>query len=217
MAKEKLEQMQNSSLMTDADYQKIKIYDEILKRDPHNIDALMQKGFILYSRLDNHALAVFQKILDIDPHNVDAYFWLAATLRECFADFDKSIATAKKGLAIDPNRADLHMAITLALYPDASSQEEEEYVYHLQQAKMLEPTWVAPRGSLIDFYIKKGNLTQAQHELYQALPYAHEDLPNPTNEWTIERYHNQLTTGIYSSVWLRTLEKWQKQLAHVTH
>lgn len=182
----------------------------------HNIDALMQKGFILYSRLEESAREVFQTIIKIDPQNVTAYFWLAAVLRECFADFDQSIDVAKKGLTINPKRADLHLAITLALYPEASKNNEEEYVFHLKKAQELEPTWVTPYGSLINFYLQKENFNAARQELKKALPYAHEDLPNPYNEWTMQRYHDQLTTGRYSSMWLGLLEKWRTTLAHDT-
>ena len=62
-------------LSQEGNYQKaLYYYDEILKKDPRNIKALIDKGVTLQTlgKLKN-SLACYNKALVLDPDNVDAF------------------------------------------------------------------------------------------------------------------------------------------------
>lgn len=100
--------MSLSNLMKAEDYRKIAEVDELLKKDPHNAELLVEKGRIFYSKMaDDFAVEAFKKAIEVNPRYVDAYFWLADCLTFHFAEWDEAEVVALQGLQIDPERKDL--------------------------------------------------------------------------------------------------------------
>ena len=198
---------------TPEDLKQIDNLDKLLETDPNNIKILMEKAFVLYSCfMDEEAVLVYKKIIEIDPNFVDAYFWMAECMRDHLADFDEAIAAMHIALKLDPSRADCHEILAwciLSLHNDTP-----EYFYHIRKSIELEPTWIAPRISLIESLINLGNFVEAQQELnalkaqIKASPVIHfdEDL------WNMEVHYECLITRRACENNYKTIEKFQKKI-----
>ena len=57
----------------------LEVYEQILAKNPEDVDALIRRGFCLLQRRDDYdrARADFQKVVDTAPTYVDAYYGLA--------------------------------------------------------------------------------------------------------------------------------------------
>jgi len=148
---------------------RLKIYDEILEKDPNDEEALYQKACTLFicfvGDTDYAARDMLQKLVDLGSKNVDVYFWLAECLLRHIGDFYAAEKIAKQGLALDQNRADLHSLLVWILW---EFDKDEEVIFHLKKALELEPTWIGNRTSLIEGYIKKKDYVQAKIEIEKA-------------------------------------------------
>lgn len=90
---------------TAADYrQEVARYDEILARDPRNIEALLKSAQLLsWNKRPVDALKRYERALAIDPRNLDALDGKAQVLGWLQAG-DLARATLDTALAIDPGR-----------------------------------------------------------------------------------------------------------------
>ncbi|MEM3089629.1 MAG: tetratricopeptide repeat protein, partial [Candidatus Nitrosotenuis sp.] len=79
----------------------LKIYSKILKKNPTNIDALIDKGVALQNlgRL-RQALRCFQKALAVDPKNITALVNTGSVLHS-LGMFDEAIKCYDRALRID--------------------------------------------------------------------------------------------------------------------
>ena len=83
--------------------QAILIYDRILKKDPNNISALIDKGVTLQRLEQNESSLECLKIaLSIEPGNIDALVSIGATLH-AMKEFNTAIDYYDSALKIDEN------------------------------------------------------------------------------------------------------------------
>jgi len=93
----------NSYFFAEKYYQSIKLYDVVLEKDPSNINALHNKGFVLtkINRI-NDALTLYEKILEKHPDDVFTLVNIGIALHE-LKQFDKAILYFDKVLKRDPD------------------------------------------------------------------------------------------------------------------
>lgn len=87
------------------DEKKINELDLILEKDPLNISALLEKGFIFHEGcLDEEAIKVFKEILKIEPKNLKAYIWLCESLY-MLGDYPQLQEVCQQVIKIYPDKA----------------------------------------------------------------------------------------------------------------
>lgn len=182
-------------LITEKQKQELIKLDELLKIEPYNIDALQRKGFIITDCeefLD--AEKVYKKILNIDPKNYMAFLWLIIntwTLGDIYQLKD----VALKALEAYPEDAAFHMFLAEA-YSDLiryfSSDDTDNFFYHIQKAIELEPTWLRPRIDLIEFLTSIKKYERAKLEIEAAYKQIQDNFPKPKND--VDEYFESFIT-----------------------
>ena|SRR3990167_929859 len=156
--------------MRQIDYEKIDDLENKLRRDPDNLDLLSQKAFIYFLGYDDkNVIKIYDKIIQLYPDSIDAYMWLSYYFYQAMSDSFESIDIAKKGLTIDPKNAALHLIIAWAL--DSLDEDNDEFKYNLQKAIEIEPTWITPRITFIDYLIRQKKYQEAKDEINIAIKY----------------------------------------------
>ncbi len=80
----------------------IENYKEILRKDPDNLQALINIGNLYFdTRQDLAAIEHYQRALSLDPRNVNVRTDMAVCYRRS-GNPDKAIEELKKGISIDP-------------------------------------------------------------------------------------------------------------------
>ena len=190
-----IEELTANNKLTEENQKKVDALDAILKNDPKNIQALLKKGFYLFDDMvDGKAIETFNKVIEIDPNCVDAYVWLAELYIYHWADTPKADKVLQKALVIDQNRADVHKLLGsgyMRYYPERYSKDE--ILYHFRRAIELEPSWIAPRGYLIEYLFNDSEYDLAKKELDEAYAQLQENFPVPEDD--MEKYYEQFVTG----------------------
>jgi len=170
---------------------KIAILDEIISKNPHNVPALLKKSFILFmSHMDCQAIKVLDSLLAHDPHCIDAYMWLAEFLLFHWADSEQALIILHKAVLIDPLRADIHYLMACAYEKQA---DMTHYVDSMHRAIELEPSWLNPYLSLIEYFINIGKNNEAEAEFHALKKQMQENFPVPEDEMSV--YYEELVTG----------------------
>jgi tetratricopeptide (TPR) repeat protein len=80
--------------------QAIQLYDEIIKIDPFNVNALMNKANAL-DHMGNHteALTWYDSALNIDPDNAETWYNKGVTLKKTGSDTE-GLFCIRKGIAL---------------------------------------------------------------------------------------------------------------------
>ena len=205
-----IEELTANNKLTEENQKKVDALDAILKNDPKNIQALLKKGFYLFDdRVDGNAIETFNKVIEIDPNCIDAYVWLAELYIYHWSEVQKADEALKKALKINPDNAAVHRLIAsgyLEAYPGGYSKQD--ILYHLKKAIELEPSWIAPRVSLISLLFVEGQYALAKKELDEAYGQFQDDFPEPKDD--MERYYEQLITGRFG--FKVSLDKFKKEL-----
>lgn len=170
---------------------KITHLDTIISKDPYNIQALLNKAFILFiSHRDGQAIKVLDDLLAYDPYCVDAYVWLAEFLLFHWADAEQALKILQKASSINPLRGDIH-------YLMACSYEKQgdmiNYVDSMYRVIELEPTWLNPYFSLIEYFITLKKYNEAKAEFNALKKQIQEHFPAPGDEMSV--YYEELITG----------------------
>ncbi|MFW6245018.1 MAG: tetratricopeptide repeat protein, partial [Fibrobacterota bacterium] len=116
-----------------------KVVDEILSKDPENIDALMLSGNVLRARKKwNEALETYKFITDMLPDYAPAYYERAEVYMYG-ADPKPSYAESfyKRALLKDPKFAPAHLG--MAKYAKKWRKDDKKYMEHLEKAAELAP------------------------------------------------------------------------------
>lgn len=186
----------NSGTLTSEDKQRIYELDKILEKNPHDIPALLEKGFIFHEGcMDDEAIKVFKEILKIDPKNLDAYTWLCESIW-MYGDSPQLKEVAQEALKIYPNQAVFYKFLAYSLEVVYYSQPEkikELYPVYLKKAIELEPTWLSTRIALIEFLIKNKQFDEAKKEINEALKQILDNFSEPKNG--MQRHYEELITG----------------------
>lgn len=119
-------------LMTNADND-IKILQDIIRKDPKSVDALIKLGNI-YMDASRFAEAIdmYGKALEITPNNVDVRVDMGTCYRR-LGKPDITVQEYRKALAIDPNHLNAHLNLAVVLGYDfndkkAGIAEFEKYI-----------------------------------------------------------------------------------------
>ncbi|MBI4684746.1 MAG: tetratricopeptide repeat protein [Nitrospirae bacterium] len=112
----------------------VKILQEAVKKDPHNVNAWIKMGNILMdaSRF-NEAIEAYKKALDIDPKNIDVRVDMGTCYRYSGRP-DLAVQEYRKGLEINPRHQNSrkNLAIVLAYDMNDRKQAIKEFEKYLE-------------------------------------------------------------------------------------
>jgi len=101
----------------------IENYKEILRKDPHNLQALISIGNLYYdSRQDRLAIDAYRKALGIDPSNSNVRTDMAVCYRR-IGDFDSAIRELEKAIAANPRHYQSRYNLGVILLQDKKDLE----------------------------------------------------------------------------------------------
>jgi len=134
-----------------------KIYTEVLKVDPGNINCLYLMGLVNYQKgkLDN-AVDYANKALAIRPA-----FDIYKTLADIYIDkreFDKALVALRKAIEFDPDYIEGYFNIGLILQTQNRIAEAAEYY---KKAISLKPDYYRAYDNLGAIYLDKGDLNES--------------------------------------------------------
>ncbi len=96
----------------------IENYKEILRRDPNNLQALINIGNLYFDTgQDRLAIEQYRRALSLDPRNVNVRTDMAICYRRT-GDPDKAIDELKKGISIDPKHPQARYNLGVILIHD---------------------------------------------------------------------------------------------------
>lgn len=176
-----------------------RIYTEVLKVDPENINCLYLMGLINYQKgkLDN-AVDYANKALSIRPA-----FDIYKTLADIYLDkreFDNALVALKKAVEFDPDYIEGYLNIGLILQAQNKLDEAVEYY---KKTISLNPDYYLAYDNLGAIYLDKGDLNESL-TYYQKSMTLNPDNPNVyfnlanvfrglnNHENAIEFYHKSL-------------------------
>ncbi|MDR3647025.1 MAG: hypothetical protein P4L22_05800 [Candidatus Babeliales bacterium] len=186
-----IEELTKDEVLPLEEQKKVEELEKVLKTNPKNISALMEKGFIFFeNQVDEKAIQIFKKVIDIDPTYIDTYVWLAELFIFHWADADSAEPYLLSALKINPNRADVHKLLANAfdLKKDRSKQ-----LFHLKKALELEPSWISPRIELMILFLEEKKFDLAKEQLDNAYQQLQSHFPIPENP--MQQYYELLITG----------------------
>jgi tetratricopeptide (TPR) repeat protein len=98
-------------------------YQEILRKDPNNLQALINIGNLYFdTRQDQLAIDHYQRALSIDPRNVNVRTDMAVCYRRR-GNPDKAVEELKKVISIDPRHAQSRYNLGVILIHDKNDIE----------------------------------------------------------------------------------------------
>jgi tetratricopeptide (TPR) repeat protein len=101
-----------------SDLSEIESYREILKKDPNNLQALVNLGNRYYdSGQDRPAVDSYRRALAIDPGNTDVRVDMAVSLRR-LGDPDGAVEELKKAISVSPRHAQARYNLGVILLHD---------------------------------------------------------------------------------------------------
>ncbi|MGE5699891.1 MAG: tetratricopeptide repeat protein [Deltaproteobacteria bacterium] len=101
----------------------IENYKEILKKDPNNLQALINIGNLYFdTRQDLLAIEHYRKALALDPRNVNVRTDMAVSYRRT-GDPDRAIEELKKAISMDPRHAQSRYNLGIILIHDKRDVE----------------------------------------------------------------------------------------------
>ena len=96
----------------------IEHYKEILKRDPNNLQALINIGNLYFdTKQDLLAIAHYRKALELDPRNVNVRTDMAVCFRRT-GNPDRAVEELKKAISMDPRHAQARYNLGIILIHD---------------------------------------------------------------------------------------------------
>jgi tetratricopeptide (TPR) repeat protein len=101
----------------------IENYKEILKKDPNNLQALVNIGNLYFdTRQDLLAIEHYQKALAIDPRNVNVRTDMSVCFRRA-GNPDRAVEELKKAISMDPRHAQSRYNLGIILINDKNDVE----------------------------------------------------------------------------------------------
>lgn len=204
----------NSGVLTAEDKQRLIELDKILEKNPSDIPALLEKGFIFHEGcMDDEAIKTFKEILKIDAKNLDAYTWLCESIW-MYGDSPELKKTAEEALKIYPNQAVFYKFLAYALevvYYSKPEKIKELYPVYLKKAIELEPTWLSIRIALIEFLIRNKQFDEAKKEIQEAFKQIQDNFPEPKND-TQRHYEELITRRLNAESNRETLNNFLKEI-----
>jgi tetratricopeptide (TPR) repeat protein len=102
----------------------IEDYQEILRKDPNNLQALIGIGN-LYSERNQDAKAIesYRKALELDPSNPNVRTDMALCFRRA-GDFDRAVEELKKAISVNPRHHQSRYNLGVILLQDKNNLEE---------------------------------------------------------------------------------------------
>lgn len=98
-------------------------YKEILKKDPNNLQALINIGNLYFdTRQDLLAIEHYRKALDLDPRNVNVRTDMAVCIRRK-GNPDRAVEELKKAISMDPRHAQSRYNLGIILIHDKNDVE----------------------------------------------------------------------------------------------
>lgn len=101
----------------------IENYKEILRKDPNNLQALINIGNLYFdTRQDLLAIEHYKRALDLDPRNVNVRTDMAICMRRS-GNPDRAIEELKKAISIDPRHPQSRYNLGIILIHDKGDVE----------------------------------------------------------------------------------------------
>lgn len=101
----------------------IETYRKILKKDPNNLQALINIGNLYFdTRQDLLAIEHYRKALDLDPRNVNVRTDMAVCFRRT-GNPDRAVEELKKAISMDPRHAQSRYNLGIILIHDKNDME----------------------------------------------------------------------------------------------
>jgi tetratricopeptide (TPR) repeat protein len=192
--------------MSKNSYEQLDKINKKLKEKPDDYNLLMDKALIYFQGYDDkNTIQTYKKIIELYPQKIQPYFWLSYYIFRTACDPEESIKIAKKGLSIDPNNAGLHSVLAWALDFKGYADKKEDYLYHLNKAIELDPSWTSAYISIIEYSIVNKEYNTAKKNIVEALK--NMDINCFKSENGYEKLYNEIKRNCssYTKNWLKNL------------
>ncbi|GAB4194257.1 MAG: hypothetical protein Tsb0015_17240 [Simkaniaceae bacterium] len=179
---------------------------EILKKNPNDLEALIQLGALEFEFFhhDKLAISLLEKAIELEPKNVEARFWLAACLFYDLFEYERAKKILHEALTINPNLPDCLSLMAWILYEkDKALKKAKEYV---QKAIIYAPDWPMLRYQLAEILLDDGKIVAAEEEIHKAM-----QIPSLTKEAItsdVQQYYENVITG-------RSWDEKEKKSSHL--
>ncbi|MCA1817248.1 MAG: tetratricopeptide repeat protein [Acidobacteria bacterium] len=136
-----------------------KLEEEVLQRDPNNIEGNILKGTILYANGDRAgALAALTHAVELNPQRVESLMSLALYYRQ-ERDAAKADETYRRALAADDKSSLAHLEYGRFFMEQNQPDRAEE---QFRRAVEVDPQDREPHRTLVSFYIARRQLDRAE-------------------------------------------------------
>jgi tetratricopeptide (TPR) repeat protein len=150
-----------------------KLAQEVLQKDPNNIEGHILMGSVLFAKNDkDKAFAELNHAIELDPNRVESYLSLAK-FYIVTRDYVKAEEAFKRAISVNQNLALAHTEYGKFLVQSNRQQEAEA---ELRKAVEVAPTDRDARFVLASFYLVNKQLDKAE-EAYKALAALEPDKP----------------------------------------
>lgn len=148
----------------------IENFEEYLKKDPKNSDAIVNYAICLYETgKSDIAIQYFNRSIEIDPKNITAYIYLSKVYLEK-KDFEIAEKVLRNGLVVDPNNLELKQHLALILY---NSNNYTQSIQFFNDIVKEQPENIKAQDFLGKSYIKNSdydNAIKRYHEIIKLDP-----------------------------------------------
>jgi tetratricopeptide (TPR) repeat protein len=136
-----------------------RLAEEVLQRDPKNIEGHLLRGTIYFSGGDRErALAELNTAVSLDPNRVESYLGLALYYRQA-GDPAKAEETYRKALSIDDSSSVAHLEYARFLVGQNRAGEAEP---QFRRAVEVDPQSREAHRTLVSYYIQQKQLDRAE-------------------------------------------------------
>lgn len=153
-----------------------RLADEVLQRDPNNIEGHILRGTILFANGDRAgALAELNRAVELNPRRVESLMGLALYYRQT-GEMAKADEIYQRALSIDDNSALAHLEYARFLVQQNQTDKAEA---QFRRAVEVDPQNREAHRTLVSFYITQKQLDRAE-QAARALAALDSDKPEGT-------------------------------------
>jgi hypothetical protein len=172
----------NPGHATENDIKHMQQLEQALAQNPHDKEALLEKGILLYEPFQRteEAIELLDHVSWLDPSNPETYFWLGKCFYEHNADYARARRMLEIAIAIDSTRADyLNLLASVLLKLEEPIEKIEA---HFCRAIELDPTSIHLKKCLARILLNHGDFKRARAQLIEALGFVVSQSKNQQEE-----------------------------------
>lgn len=134
------------------------VYEDILREDPENADAMTGIGKVYLAREDAEtAKTYFEDAIDIDPENAEAYLGLAEAYQD-LGELEQAITSFETALQSNPDNLSIKFPLSLLYF---QTEDYSRAIPYMEEILAVNTNMQGLRQRLIKSYIEVGDYGNA--------------------------------------------------------